>query len=238
MQESFAAKNPTYQLKVINMANCDLNFTTNNGTFVVPKFADHKAFEVGQSFINVNNYRQNFKVSGTCVNSLPNFPINTNTTQTLFLYAQGSNLNTVINPINVTKPEIGKSQIKFFGLNIESFGNVSGYITEKKVEKIFGISYIDSIYQNKNESLEYVKIDYDKYTFEIKEATNKIMPLVKGEILLETCGRYSIFLFPNSTDPKKLDYAFTTDIVPSGLSIYYQLIQIVVMSFGEGFNNL
>lgn len=235
MQEAFAAKNPVNQLKIINTAECELQFTSGTESFNVTSIANHNVFVTPENFINTKDFTQNFKVTGDCVKETL-ITLQTNSTQIMFLYKNGVDLKHTLKPIITSKRVIGISEIKFIGMNINNFADLYGQISTKGEIKNFTLEQVnnDKIINN----VSYTEIDYDKYNFNIIKNVAGQPVLLSGEILLETCGRYSVILFKSINDSTKLDYAFTTDIVPNGLSIYFQLIQITVMSLGEGFNKL
>ena len=57
--------------------------------------------------------------------------------------------------------------------------------------------------------------------------------VLRSEILLETCGKYTVLIFENPLNSTLLDYVLLTDLYPNGLSLFLQLIQIIVLTGGE-----
>ena len=83
-----------------------------------------------------------------------------------------------------------------------------------------------------NPDTAYIKIDYSVYKFELIDDQGKVLYEV-DDLLLETCGRYSIVVFPVDYNEQKFAHLFMREIQPNGLSIFWQIIQIFVMSVAE-----
>lgn len=78
----------------------------------------------------------------------------------------------------------------------------------------------------------YTKVDFGEFDAEVfDQGTNT--KLINARWGLETCERYTVLLFINREGEPKLDYVLLVDIYQNGVSLFWQLIQIFVMTIGE-----
>ena len=246
MQSSSAAKNLKDQIKLINLSPCQLNITINDNIgFVLEKHnLKNNEFKIPKEqlaamFKDSNSTTFDIKPS-LCV-SPSNNSININVSDLreqidnallpkslLFYYNENSN-SLVLKQYSylTTDQVIGKSEIKV------------SYITKKPVGVIlesskikYNITSLDDLNQPAIpiSKANYISVDYTDYTLKAQTDTENF---TSSSFELETCGRYTVVLFENPIRQKKMDYVLLTDIVPNGLSLFLQLIQIFVLTCGE-----
>ncbi len=107
------------------------------------------------------------------------------------------------------------------------FKDLLGTISSKNIKKDF---FINDINQDQD-FFNYTSVDYRKYEIKITNLDSE-NDVINSEVLLETCGRYTVLIFRNPFN-NSLDYSLLTDIYPNGLHISWQLIQIFVMTIAE-----
>ena len=120
--------------------------------------------------------------------------------------------------------------------DMTEFDNLKIRLYKKNIEySNFNIKSINSLSSDNNlEKLDdnYIKIDYDFYNFTITKTNLTEAIIQKAGLLFENCGKYTILLFKNQIE-SKLDMILLTDIQSNGISILWQSIQIVILTFGE-----
>jgi hypothetical protein len=123
-------------------------------------------------------------------------------------------------------PTVGFSQIKFDSFNLNNKLHLRPILENSKF-KLESFT-VDDIRQR---FIDYTTVDYSEYKVKIldKNGDQKL----DFNVLLETCGRYSVLFFKSPFDESQLDYVFITDIHPNGIHLAWQLIQIFVMTIGE-----
>ena len=191
MQEKFSALNPSYQLKFVNLAPCDLKIS--NGLTLIEieqqKYKENKPLIVNQDFFKTNNYTPEFNITGSCVNQT-NMQFQTNKAQTIFLYKSLDDLSHKSLEFDKKGLSIGNSQLKFASLNTDSIVN-NLYLKEINLQLKKGKKFIiQDLDQNFNISSNYYQeVDYKDTNFEIADNSSS---LLNGTISTETCGRYTI----------------------------------------------
>lgn len=82
---------------------------------------------------------------------------------------------------------------------------------------------------NTSSQSDYTELDYGNFNLKLADSANS--SVFSSKLILEGCARYTILLFKNHNG--KLDYAQLTDIYPTGIHLFWQLIQIFVMAVAE-----
>jgi hypothetical protein len=256
MQSSSNDLNRINQLRVINLAPCDLEIHpekfTYNLTAKEPVYNKNTYYniptEISDEFFK-NSTSVMFKISGVCDQQSisQTFEVTNQDLPKNLIFSLNQN-QMVMNQFKYNQKDqvYGTSQAKVKSLLSKEFEDKYGNISFNIINSISKYNNLNITSINDQKSVvmsraggggisktdpTYYKIDYATYNFEAKGQDNTLVFKAK-DILFETCGRYTILLFQNlKTD--KLDFVFLTDIYPSGISIFWQLIQIFVMTIGE-----
>lgn len=200
MQVHYELNNPSKQIKIVNLSPCELSFTNGDDSFKIDKssFSNNTEFLIDKKFYS--NNLANLDVSGTCLNKKGILTFDSNITQTFFLYTNKNEL--VIKSLEFEYEykyaPVGKSNLAFAGIGIENFGNLSLNVYRSN-DLILNIYPIQEIDVNSTKSL-YTDIEYDEFTFKINNGS-----LLQNKILTETCGRYTIVIFPKNFDDNSQD---------------------------------
>ena len=245
MQSSSAAKNLKDQIKLINLSPCQLNITINDNIgFVLEKpILKNNEFKIPKEQLDAmfkNNIATFYIRPSLCVSpsnnsiniNVPNLSVqisNTLLPKSLLLYYNENSANLVLKEYSylTTDQVIGKSEIKVSFITKKPVGVL---LESSKIK--YNITSLDDINQPTipMSKANYISVDYTDYTLKGQTDTENF---TSSSIELETCGRYTVVLFENPLRQKKMDYVLLTDIVPNGLSLFLQLIQIFVLTCGE-----
>ena len=254
MQLKSTLNNPPKQIRIVNLSPCDFQLIKNdqilniepnelnkNYPFNIPK-------EFVQNLTTSNNLtKESFTLNAVCllekdtIKNIFNQTIsidNSNLPKSLlFYYDERKNvLNYISLDYNITDSKIGLSEVRFTLFNTQKFGSLDPVIMNSIISySTKDLNFSDFSLDNSNidliKSTDYLTIDYADYTLKVSNSSGGL--LISKPILLETCGRYTVILFPSAKNSSTLDYVFLTDVYPNGIHIAWQIIQIFVMTMGE-----
>ena len=242
IQASTAARNPTNQLRVLNLAPCTLHLHDNNSHFLLEQGTDAN-FVSDNSNSNNNNNATSTSWNVQCAtlsssSSVLNVSASTPLPKTLLVYADeaAGAIKTLDYAYNVANPPVGESQVRFVlvggkmrdeALSVEFLGGGAG----AKVNR----SLVQPIQENKDSSRrDHTTLDYGDYKFAVRASANE-SSLLEASLSVETCARYTIVLYPNanSNSSSKLNFAIVVEWQTSGVHLAWQLLQTLVISMGE-----
>lgn len=236
MQAGSARLNSANQIKMINLSPCNINIAI-----------EEKIYELrGSNSLNITHFNLpieetnatslTLKLTGLCSTFENNFiKIDEYITidkhdsaKRLVFYMNKTRLDHAIISYDLYNQKIGSSDLRFMALDrIDTFNAV---ITSNKIKSgNFSLAKL----ANNTKSAGYKSVEYENYIFKVNYKLNNIEKELKGDIILETCGRYTVLLFPSISNDTDLNYLFLTDIHPNGISLLWQIIQIFVMTIGE-----
>lgn len=239
------------KIKIINLTPCrfDMMMSEGNNEVFPAKYLQNSEQVFPKSIVdeliqnaNGGNFSEmTFKIKGECnfqnasqVKIEQDIVINNlDLPKSVIFYfnKKENNINIMDFGYNLKETEIGYSQIKFVSFNLR---NVNATLSNSITKENFDI-YDLGIESKPNElstDQGYIdKIDYAKYS--LKAFYDPEQVILDREILLETCTKYTVLLFPNALDDSQIDYILLTDVYASGLSIGWQLFQIFVITCGE-----
>lgn len=256
MDMSIAKRNPSTQIKILNLSPCKFNMNyenDSNGKFEIieNESNNNEAQYFPKHFIedltNDNIKERMFEINGTCKinnkefsisqnilnidlisNNLNNNIANSLPISIIFYYDEFNNkMNISSFPYDLTKPNAGESGFKINDFNLK---NSSLY---KPVISNSILNYAD-IGINTMENSTYSEVDHNNYVFELFNEEG--VALIKKSFVFETTSKYTILLFSKlskDSNGTSIGYVFLTDYYSSGLHIFWQFFQIFVMSTSE-----
>jgi hypothetical protein len=245
MQSSSAAKNLKDQIKLINLSPCQLNITINdnigfvlekpilkNNEFKIPKEQLDAMFKDSRATFNIKPSLCVSPSDNTININVPNLSIQIDNAllpkSLLFYYDENIGiLNLKQYSYQTTDQVIGKSEIKVSYIGRKPVGVL---LESSKIK--YNITSLEDLNQPTIpiSKVNYISVDYTDYTLKAQTDTENF---TSSSFELETCGRYTVVLFENPLKQKKMDYVLLTDVLPNGLSLFLQLIQIFVLTCGE-----
>lgn len=229
MQTKSASLNINNSLKIINLSPCDLKIDYNEHINYLDASKHKNINQLNLAFSNVST----LKINASC-NLISNYSqinkiITVDTTSLpsrLILSLSEKELKHSLVPYNINNQKIGFSQIRFLAYNLDSKS------LDVKIEKLgLGVTAI-GINQDLSSNVNYTTIENSKYDLKLFNKTTGDILLLEP-INLESCARYTILAFPSVTNRTSIDFLLLTDIYPNNLSIFWQVIQIFVMTVGE-----
>ena len=124
---------------------------------------------------------------------------------------------------DLNNQKIGFSQLRVVSFNIQNSTNVLVSKTTLNTGDI-----------TKSKDVSYSSFDYGKQTLEIiNSVSTNNDTILKSSLDLDSCASYTVFLFTRNNNTNNVEYILLSDIYPNGLSLFWQLIQIFVMTVGE-----
>ncbi|RNA30350.1 solute carrier family 15 member 2-like [Brachionus plicatilis] len=227
MQSASSAANPMSQIRIINMASCDLELTYNSGEKLLEaakvEYLKNQVYKLPDSFVDlVQESDQNvqFKCSGK---NSGNLVMSKKNSKKVFIFYEDANgqVDSMEEfDFDFGKKIIGKSNIRFMTFNLDH---------TRYQAKLSGKNFTVNSY---NKSTGYEEQSYANYLFEVTDKQNVQNSIKSDDFLLEICAKYTVFLFQNPIT-NKLDFVQMTDFYQNGVVIWWQLIQIFVMTVGE-----
>lgn len=227
MQSASESLNPINQIRIINTASCDLELVFNGKELLKASKANYlnnHDYKLPHSFVElVQNSDQNiqFKCEGKNSGSLT--ITNENKLKAFIFYEDSNGKVDSLEEFyfNNDKRIIGKSQIRFITLP---------QLDNKNYEvKLSGKNFTVDSFSNKTL---FSDNSYANYLFEVIDKADSQNNIKYDDFLLEICAKYTVFLFQNPIN-KRLDFVQMTDFYQNGITIWWQLIQIFVMTIGE-----
>ncbi|CAF0910291.1 unnamed protein product [Brachionus calyciflorus] len=243
MQNASILLNPSNRIRIINISPCDIKFyqnETSKNFFQISKmdYLQNKPYDFPIDFLS--QQKNEFLLESNCMSKNQSFVIsnwislnNSNSPKNVILHLENGTIKISENYFNQTNQLIGFSEVRFLRFKAWNYGALDAKVFNKIVKydtsKFDGLNKTDNFEHSQSRNIRYSSIDYSDYDFKIKNSTSE---LLEGKATFETCGRYTILLFPNHNE-EKFDYLILTDIYPNGLHLCWQLIQIFVMTVGE-----
>lgn len=240
MQVSSKLLNPSNRINFVNLSPCNIIFYQQDKALVYLN-KSNKLIDI-QKNIKEEFFKNSIYFNSTCSFGKENLFISDKlyfnetsfkTSKNIIFYLDDDKkIKTLDNSFNQNEQLIGFSQIRFLQFRTFDFGDLFPRISNNIISYDFKIAnrlnYAD-YFEESNQKF-YKTVDYSDYTISIRNSTKELLAF---SATFETCGRYTIFLYPNPEDNKQLDYLILTDIYPNGLHLCWQLIQIFVMTVGE-----
>ncbi|CAF0821688.1 unnamed protein product [Brachionus calyciflorus] len=227
MQVAHLSKNPINQIRIFNAAPCDLEFTYGDNNEILkvakPDFLKNKDYSFPNEFADLvrsKNSTTNVKYTYNCAGKTGQNVLsikNADNTQIYIFYYQNGVLRNLEYNYDIHSEVIGTSQIKFLTL--------PGVSNTNLIPLLSGTEFTAT----SNLTSGYKKYSYANYKFEVKDKDTSV--LKSDDFLMEICGQYTVFLFMN--EENKLDFVQVTEVYQNGISIWWQLIQIFVMTIAE-----
>jgi solute carrier family 15 (oligopeptide transporter), member 1 len=247
------------QIKIINLTPCHLNISDNNGTDILKlsnyKYSQNNVESLPQQsieYLRTNQIKNESSLTfnGACSNgaSFKKQLITINLfdlPKTLIITWDpiGEVLKKTELPFNNKEKKVGESEVKFIAFNIKR-NNVLRPFVENKIVTYgqskfkpfnFTTSNVGNILEMENsvstDRKNYSTISYAEYEIIVLNETGG--SLLERKQLFQTSGRYSILLFENPENINELDYIPLVDIQPSPVHLFWQLIQIFVITCAE-----
>ena len=223
MQTKSASLNVSNKIQVINLTPCNLRINTNDDSFVLKdsmKISQFDLFVKNSSNLTVNLSGECKLKNNTAIQINNNFTIeNQDLPKRLVFYLNGTEINFTSFSYDLNSQKIGFSQLRSI-----SFSNDSSLAVSISKKSIITVGIKNSNFAS------YSSFENGKQTLVIMDKNNA--SLSESSIELESCASYTLFLYlRNNTN--NIEYILLTDVYPNGLSLFWQLIQIFVMTIGE-----
>ncbi len=223
MQTKSASLNFSNKINIINLTPCNLRINTNDDFFILKDSIELSQFDL----FTKNSSNLTVKLNGECrfdnnttIQISNNFTIvNQDLPKRLIFYLNGTQINFTSFSYDFNSQKIGFSQLRSISFSNESSLSVS---VSKQI--------INTVEIKNSNTAFYSSFDYGKQTLEIIDNSN--ISISKKSIELESCASYTVFTYSRN-NTKKIEYILLTDVYPNGLSLFWQLIQIFVMTVGE-----
>jgi dipeptide/tripeptide permease len=249
MQSVSAALNKPNQLRAINLSPCSLtieqdkyNLDMRASEYFKNRFYDIPTGVSDKFFGPSVNATADLTVTAKCsdktftsIVTIDNFNLPKNL---IFYRGEGTDeINVADYEYYIEKQEIGSASIRVnsFGISSDDLANISVEVANGKYNyDNLNVTHVTANMMRSGGGgsegdPRYKKVNYaDDFKIQINNMGNKSPPSV--DLLLESCGKYSFLIFYNG---QKIDFVMLSDVYPNGLSIFWQLIQIFVMTMGE-----
>ncbi len=236
MESSWNTLNPSNRIRFVNLSPCNLTFT-NNGKDL---FDLQKAEYLNNNPINLPDglYDELFKekeqalleIRAECDNSNPfktDFNLQKKDVLKTFFFSQsGSELEYQHVSYSLSERIIGSGQMRFLNFKIDEKELLKPELISNSITyNNFTVEKVENFSNSK-----YQKIDYGDFKFKV--GFNNQKRINETNLLVETCGCYTVILFLNPKN-SQLDFVKLTDVYQNGVHLGWQLIQIFVVSLGE-----
>lgn len=228
MQTKSASLNLSNQIKIINLTPCHLRIQTNEQSFFLEDSIDISQFDL---ILKNTSNNTNMRINGECkLANNSSFQINENFTidnsdlpKRLVFFLNETKINYASLSYDLNNQKIGFSLLRVVSFNIQNSKNVLVSKTTLNTGDI-----------TKSKDVSYSSFDYGKQTLEIiNSVSTNNDTILKNSLDLDSCASYTVFLFTRNNNTNNVEYILLTDIYPNGLSLFWQLIQIFVMTVGE-----
>jgi hypothetical protein len=226
MQSKSASLNIQNKIKIINLSPCNLNIEYNNN---IQSLNDSNYMNINQLDILITNYTTTnnntlFKVNGLCKTNIQINKIfqidNNNLPKRLIFYLDNNNNQLKYKTISydINNQKIGFSLLKFVLFNINNTDLLNITMNNKLL--------------NINRNSTYLSYDPGHKTINVINISSKHL-LLNRDIDMDSCASYTVLIFNSISNNTNYDLVLLTDIYPNGMSLFWQIIQIFVMTIGE-----
>ena len=220
IQSASEALNPINQIRVINVASCNLELTHNGEKLLNASkvnYLKNQFHKLPDDFVNLvqkSDQTIQFKCNGK---NSGNLTVKNNN---VYIFSDESNGSFEQFDFEIGKKIIGKSQIRLMTLENVNNENYEAKLDNKDIKvEMFGNSTYDDF-------------SYGNYEFQVIDKENTKNNIKLKDFLVEICAKYTVILFENPIT-NTIDFVQMTDFYQNGVTIWWQLIQIFIMTIGE-----